>query len=117
MAGLRTGPMLCLLTSTAGELVGTSLGCLDHHTCWHLVDLGEINMPNGAWSLGEWPLPMVRVACAKCGRARQYHTHRLIQEHGADMVMPELRHVLAQCPRRRTFSDPCMIVCTDRVER
>jgi hypothetical protein len=109
--------MLCPLTSTAGELVGTSLGCLDHHTCWHLVDLGEINMPNGAWSLGEWPLPMVRVACAKCGRARQYHTHRLIQEHGADMVMPELRHVLAQCPRRRTFSDPCMIVFTDRVER
>src|SRR4051812_7139907 len=26
-------------------------------------------MTKGAWTLGEFPLPMVRVSCAKCGRA------------------------------------------------
>jgi hypothetical protein len=57
-------------------------------------------MPNGAWSLREFPLPMVRVKCDKYGRAGQYRTAKLIEQHGADMVMPELRPVLAQCPRR-----------------
>lgn len=74
-------------------------------------------MANGAWTLGEFPLPMVRVSCAKCGRAGQYHTTKLIERHGVDMVMPELRHVLAQCPRRYTMNDPCMIIFMDRVER
>jgi hypothetical protein len=62
-------------------------------------------MTHGAWTLGEWPLPLVRVSCAKCGRSGQYHTAKLIERHGADMVMPELRHVLAQCPRRENWSD------------
>lgn len=74
-------------------------------------------MPHGAWSLREFPLPLVRVKCDKCGRAGQYHTAKLIERYGADMVMPELRHMLAQCSRRYTFSDPCMVVFIDRVER
>jgi hypothetical protein len=74
-------------------------------------------MPNGAWSLDEWPLPLVRVKCDKCNRAGQYHTAKLIERYGREMVMPELRHVLAQCPRRHTMNDPCMIVFADRVER
>lgn len=74
-------------------------------------------MPNGAWSLREWPLSLVRVACAKCGRAGQYHTAKLIERYGPDMNMPELRHVLAQCPRRYTMHDPCMVIFRDRVER
>jgi hypothetical protein len=74
-------------------------------------------MPHGAWSLREWPLPLVRVTCAKCGRAGQYHTAKLIKQHGPDMVMPELRHLIAQCHRRHNKGDPCMIIFTDRVER
>lgn len=74
-------------------------------------------MPHGAWSLGEFPLPLVRVKCDKCGRAGQYRTAKLIERYGADMVMPELRHVLAHCQRRHTMNDPCMIVFVDRVER
>ena len=74
-------------------------------------------MPNGAWSLREFPLPLVRVKCDKCGRKGQYHTEKLIERYGADMVMPELRHLIAQCPRRHTMNDPCMIVFTDRLER
>jgi hypothetical protein len=74
-------------------------------------------MPNGAWSLREFPLPLVRVKCDKCQRMGQYHTAKLIERYGADMNMPELRHVLAQCPRRSNRSDPCMVIFTDRVER
>jgi hypothetical protein len=74
-------------------------------------------MANGAWTLGEYPLPMVRVSCAKCGRAGQYRTTTLLDRYGADMSMPDLRHELAQCPRRNNWSDPCMVVYRDRVER
>jgi len=74
-------------------------------------------MSNGAWLLSEWPLPLVRVSCSKCGRIGQYHTGKLIERYGADMSMPELRHLIAQCPRRYTLHDPCMIVFRDRVER
>ena len=74
-------------------------------------------MPRGAWSLREFPLPLVRVKCDKCGRKGQYHTEKLIERYGADMVMPELRHLIAQCLRRHTMNDPCMIVFTDRLER
>ena len=41
----------------------------------------ETNMPNGAWSLREWPLPLIRVKCDKCGRVGQYHTAKLIEQH------------------------------------
>lgn len=71
----------------------------------------------GSWLLGEWPLPLVRVMCDKCGRAGQYRTEKLIDQHGADMTMPDLRHVLAQCTRRNNHSDPCMVVFADRVEQ
>ena len=74
-------------------------------------------MAHGAWTLGEFPLPLVRVACAKCGRSGQYHTAKLIERYGTDMVMAELRHVLARCPRRHTMNDPCGVIFVDRVER
>ena len=42
---------------------------------------------------------------------------RLIEQHGVDMMMSDLRHMLAECPRRNNHSDTCMIVFVDRVER
>jgi hypothetical protein len=71
----------------------------------------------GAWLLGEFPLPLVRVKCDKCGRAGQYHTAKLLEQHGPDMAMPELRHIIAKCPRRHTMNDPCQVVFVDRLER
>ena len=86
--------------------------------CWLMVDRKrEPMVGRGSWLLGEFPLPLVRVKCDKCGRVGQYHTAKLIEQHGADMVMPELRHIIAKCPRRHTMNDPCMIVFVDRVER
>jgi hypothetical protein len=40
-----------------------------------------------------------RLVRRKCDRARRYKVARLIAEQGADMKLPELRHVLAKCPR------------------
>ena len=74
-------------------------------------------MAKGAWTLGEFPLPLVRVSCARCGRAGQYRKATLLQRYGPDMAMPELRHELAQCPRRTNWSDPCLVIFPDRVER
>ena len=82
-----------------------------------MVDRREPMVTRGAWILGEWPLPLVRIKCEKCQRVGQYHTAKLIEKHGADMNMPELRHVLAQCSRRYTMNDPCQVVFVDRVER
>ena len=74
-------------------------------------------MANGAWTLGEYPLPMVRVSCAKCGRAERDRKSSLLERYGPAMTMPDLRHELAQCPRRNNWSDPCMGVYRDWVER
>jgi hypothetical protein len=74
-------------------------------------------MTKGALTLRTYPLPMVRISCAKCARAGQYHRGGLIDRYGPDMNMPELRHVLARCPRRRTMNDPCMVIFPDLVGR
>jgi hypothetical protein len=39
----------------------------------------------------------------------------LIAEHGAEITLPELRHVLAACPRRGQMHDPCEAVFRDLV--
>ena len=74
-------------------------------------------MTKGAWTIGTYPLDLVRIACAKCGRAGQYRRATLLDRYGADMAMPELRHELAQCPRRHTMNDPCMVIFRDLAER
>jgi hypothetical protein len=71
----------------------------------------------GSWLLSERPFPLVRVRCDKCGRAGQYHTHQLLQENGPNLAMPELRHLIAKCPRRHQMHDPCQIIFVDRIER
>jgi hypothetical protein len=71
----------------------------------------------GAWTLGEWPLPLVRISCAKCDRAGQYHRAKLIDRFGPDMAMPDLLPELAQCSRRGNWSDPCLVIFRDLIER
>jgi hypothetical protein len=68
---------------------------------------------NGAYTLADCTEPMLALVCRKCDRAGRYKVARLIAEHGADMKLPELRHMLAKCPRTllnqrpRSESDPC----------
>ena len=64
-------------------------------------------MPNGSYSLSEAAAPrnMLRLACPACGRSGQYRIDRLLEEHGPDVALQDLRHELAQCPRRSSMSD------------
>jgi hypothetical protein len=74
-------------------------------------------MPHGSYSLAEAAarLNMLRLECAKCGRAGRYHIDRLIERCGPDIALPDLRHELAQCPRRGNMGDPCQVSYSDRL--
>ena len=74
-------------------------------------------MTKGALTIGTYPLDMIRISCAKCGRRGRYRRATLIERFGPDMALPELWHVLAQCPRRNNASDPCMVVFPDLTGR
>jgi hypothetical protein len=52
---------------------------------------------------------MLRLACPACGRQGQYRIANLIERYGPDIAMPDLRHELAQCPRRTSYSEPCQV--------
>jgi hypothetical protein len=54
-------------------------------------------------TLRDWRLPMVRLACDRCGRQGQYRRDTLIYD--LDETMPDLLHLIAQCPRRHTPGD------------
>ena len=75
-----------------------------------------MTVPHGSYSLGEAAakLQMVRLTCAKCGRAGRFRIARLLEQYGPDIATPDLRHELAQCPRRRDMSDPCQVEYVDR---
>ena len=46
------------------------------------------------------PGKIVRLSCAKCGRAGQYRKQILIERCGPDVRLPDLREEIAQCSRR-----------------
>lgn len=62
-------------------------------------------MAPGTRTLADHPSCMVRLACTKCERRGQYRRERLIAEHGADIKLPNLRHVPARCERRSKLGD------------
>jgi hypothetical protein len=65
-------------------------------------------VPHGSYSLGEAAatLDMLRLECAKCGRAGRYRIDRLIERYGSDIALPDLRHELAQCRSGTTWAGP-----------
>jgi hypothetical protein len=46
------------------------------------------------------PVVVVRLACDLCPRRGQYRKETLIAQFGADVLMPGVRHLIAQCPRK-----------------
>jgi hypothetical protein len=57
---------------------------------------------SGAITLGEITdrLPMLEVACSRCGRHGRLRVARLIERYGEDAKLPALREILAgDCPR------------------
>jgi hypothetical protein len=50
-------------------------------------------------------LPMLKVACSRCERRGRLDVAKLIERHGADTKLPDLRVILAgDCPRIRAVS-------------
>ena len=51
-----------------------------------------------AHTLSDFRVPTLSIECEPCGRRGRYNVARLIEKYG-DMKLPELRHVLANCPK------------------
>ena len=56
------------------------------------------------------PFDPVRIECEPCGQRGRYNIARLMEKYG-DMKLPELRHVLANCPKAKSVSihDQCKV--------
>jgi hypothetical protein len=80
-------------------------------------DCEALPMPKGSYSLGgaAAKLHMIRLTCPKCHRSGQYRADRLLEKYGPDIAMPDLRHELAECPRRHDMGDPCQVEYVDRL--
>lgn len=51
---------------------------------------------------------MVELACEKCGRHGRLRKARLIEQHGPDIQVADLREKLAKpCERIGSMRDPC----------
>jgi hypothetical protein len=68
-------------------------------------------MRDHAHALSDFLVPTLSIECEPCGRRGRYNVARLMEKYG-DMKLPELRHVLANCPKSRSFSvyDQCKAV-------
>jgi hypothetical protein len=64
-------------------------------------------------TLRDSPLPMVRLACDRCERKGQYRRGTLIERYGLEVTMPDLRHLIAQCPRREAPGQACGVYYAD----
>jgi hypothetical protein len=63
-----------------------------------------------AHSLSDFRVPTLSIECEPCGRRGRYNIARLMEKYG-DAKLPELRHVLANCPKTKSFSihDQCKV--------
>ena len=60
-------------------------------------------MRDHAHTLSDFRVPTLSIECEPCGRRGRYNIARLIEKYG-DAKLPELRHVLANCPKSKSFS-------------
>ena len=67
-------------------------------------------MCDHAHTLSDFRVPTLSIECEPCGRRGRYNVARLMEQYG-DMKLPELRHVLANCPKAHAHSinDRCKV--------
>ena len=67
-------------------------------------------MRDHAHTLSDFRTETLSIECEFCGRFGRYNVAKLIEQYG-DMKLPELRHVLANCPKAKSFSihDRCKV--------
>jgi hypothetical protein len=68
-------------------------------------------------TLAEWPYRMVRLACDYCPRKGQYRKETLIARFGGDVLMPDVRHLIAECPRKDAPGAACVRTSTRTLSR
>jgi hypothetical protein len=78
--------------------------------CRRKADRVAQSMGDHAHTLSDFLVPTLSIECEPCGRFGRYNVARLMQLDG-DAKLPELRHVLANCPKARSFSiyDQCKV--------
>ena len=67
-------------------------------------------MGKDAITLTEYPGDQVLVVCQPCGREGRYSRARLMQQHSADIGLPDvLARITAECPKRQDWRQygPC----------
>jgi hypothetical protein len=67
-------------------------------------------MRENAHTLSDFRAPTLSIECEACGRFGRYNVAKLMEKYG-DAKLPELRHVLANCPKSKSFSfrDQCKV--------
>jgi hypothetical protein len=58
-------------------------------------------MRDHAHTLSDFRVPTLSIECEPCGRFGRYNVAKLIEQYG-DAKLPDLRHVLANCPKARS---------------
>jgi hypothetical protein len=64
-------------------------------------------------ALKHFPDDMVRFACGVCGRRGQYRRQSLINRFGGDVVLPDLRTLIADCAHAKEFGGRCGVFYVD----
>ena len=60
--------------------------------------------PRDAITLADVREQSLELVCQPCGRRGSYNVERLIAKHGADVRLPDLLTILADCQKARSFS-------------
>ena len=64
-------------------------------------------LSSGSLSLRDHPGETVRLVCERCGRRGQYRKTTLMERHGPDVPLPDLRVEIARCEREGRMHDAC----------
>jgi hypothetical protein len=67
-------------------------------------------MRDHAHTVSDFLVPTLSIECEPCGRFGRYNVAKLIEQYG-DAKLPDLRHVLANCPKAKSASiyDQCKV--------
>lgn len=67
----------------------------------------------GAYVVSDLPEGLTAIHCPKCGRSGRYRKSTLLKRFGPDAPLPTVLNELADCARRREWSDPCQVVYSE----
>lgn len=67
----------------------------------------------GAYIVSELPEGMTAIVCRKCGRFGRYRKETLLARFGPDEPLPHVLNLIANCPKRGSFSDNCGAVYSE----